>query len=451
MGERTSAWSVHWTVYARPCCWWGYLLALLCWLPASAVAQKWQGFYDRPTLEHWRTQFPAGIEENLREVLLPKLTEAERTALGPVRLLFPLERAAHPMNVTSHLASRTVNMPVSSLRFLGDICLAYAWLNANGYSLDTVSEYLAMLNHNYPAGFEGQARRPLEVLRIPANARDDARVARDMQRLFSTAVVFILAHELGHLRHGHVAGEADLAKAREQEAKADEFALDLMQRLGEVPVGAVPFFLAYSHLGSLESDADMAAHSLRETHPTSAQRLRSITARLRAGSREFSRTADQSAAVAKTAAEIDTIAAMIGDAGVQDLLRQKGLAARVAALGPRRVGALPSNPQDAGGSGAFAGTWRGAWVQSKGQVELPVKLSLNQQGDQVRGSYSFGASMVTLEGQVNGGQLHYRWRWGTEHFGKGVLAAGAGQRLVGTWGYTQADAGAGTWRLEREP
>jgi hypothetical protein len=42
------------------------------------------------------------------------------------------------------------------------------------------------------------------------------------------------------------------------------------------------------------------------------------------------------------------------------------------------------------------------------------------------------------------------WKWGTSYFGKGVLRPGAsGRELIGTWGYTQADSGAGTWKLRR--
>jgi hypothetical protein len=46
--------------------------------------------------------------------------------------------------------------------------------------------------------------------------------------------------------------------------------------------------------------------------------------------------------------------------------------------------------------------------------------------------------------------MEYEWKWGTDYFGRGRLRAQEGGRvLTGTWGYTRAAEGAGTWQLRR--
>jgi hypothetical protein len=72
----------------------------------------------------------------------------------------------------------------------------------------------------------------------------------------------------------------------------------------------------------------------------------------------------------------------------------------------------------------------------------------------VRSEYGFGegqvTSTVTIEGLTDGNELSFNWKWGTQYFGKGVLKRdSSGARLTGSWGYTQADSGAGTWELYR--
>ena len=68
-------------------------------------------------------------------------------------------------------------------------------------------------------------------------------------RLRNSAYGFIFAHELGHvvMRHPGYKG-IPLEQARRNEADADRFALDVLQRVSEVPMGAVLFFLAQGYV-----------------------------------------------------------------------------------------------------------------------------------------------------------------------------------------------------------
>jgi Peptidase family M48 len=421
-------------------------------LPVEAGALGWAGFYDRQTLVYWQGQTPPGIEENFREVVWPKLTPEEKRSLGRVTLDFPLENAQHPMNfyAVAGGGKKSITLPVSSLRFLGDMALAYAWLHESGYRVDPITDYLAMLKYQWPDGLAGRRYRPREALGIPDDATTNARVDRQFQRIFGTAIVFVLGHELGHLYYQH-ATTVSPERSRQQEEEADRFGMEVMRRIGEAPVGMVQFFYILALLEPYPSDPNYPAKRLTATHPVTSSRLRAVAAGIETNSADFSRTGTQPATLAKIAAEVRDITRSFDDPGVQDLIRQKGLSAKPEMLGPRKSGAsvAASTPPAGPATLPYSGRYRGKWLNTKG-TDFDVEMGLTRQGDTVRGSYSFGAGNVVIEGTVSNDTLFYNWKWGTEYFGKGVLRPDAsGRELVGTWGYTKADSGAGTWKLRR--
>lgn len=426
------------------------LLALL--LPANAGAQSWAGFYDRKTLVFWQGQTPPGVEENFREVVWPKLTQDEKRTLGRVVLDFPLEDARHPMNfyALSDGGKKTITLPISSLRFLGDIALADAWLNESGYSTDPIIDYVAMLKYQWPDGLAGRRYRPREALGIPDNAGTNARVQGQFQRIFGTAIVFVLSHELGHLYHRH-GTDVSPEHSRQQEEEADRFAMEVMRRIGEAPVGMVQFFSVLAYLELYRTDPNYTARRTTATHPVTSSRLQAVAAGLETYSADFSRTGTPRQTFPKLAEKVRGWAHTLDDAGVQNLIRQKGLTAKPELLGPRKQGANIAAASRAEGqaSGPFSGNYRGKWLNTKG-TDFDVEMGLARHGDAVRGSYRFGVGNVTMEGTVSGNTLFYNWKWGTDYFGKGVLNSDAsGRELIGTWGYTQAESGAGTWKLRR--
>jgi Peptidase family M48 len=421
-------------------------------IPAQAAAQGWGGFYDRQTLVYWHGQTPPGVEENFREVIWPKLTPEEKRTLGRVTLDFPLEDARHPMNfyAGSRGGQNIITLPMSSLRFFGDVALAHAWLNQSGYSTDPITDYLAMLKYQWPDGLAGRRYRPRDVLGIPDNATANPRVAGQFQRIFGTAIVFVLGHELGHLYHRHGTSVTPEASRRDEE-EADRFGMEIMRRIGEAPVGMVPFFSVFAHLAPYSSDPNYLERRARATHPVTSSRLRAVADGIESNAADFSRTGTALATLVKLAGEVRAFAGIFDDEGAQALIRQKGQAARPEQLGPRKPGAIIAATPPVGGGPAvpFSGNYRGKWLNARG-TDFDVEMALTRQGDTVRGSYTFGVGPVTIEGTVEAGTLFYNWKWGTAYFGKGVLKPDAsGQELNGTWGYTRAESGAGTWQLRR--
>jgi len=170
--------------------------------PVSREAQqgRWAGFYDAQVLEYWATQMPEGVRANYEEVLLQALRPDERAAMGKTVLALPLEESDSLINF--HAGANTVFIPISSLRFLADICIAYAWLSLNGRDLQVLTNYLSIVQQQWPEKLHGARYLPLDALHIPPGVRQESRVISRMQTMFGSAVVFVLGHELGHLRYG---------------------------------------------------------------------------------------------------------------------------------------------------------------------------------------------------------------------------------------------------------
>lgn len=426
-------------------------------MSAGARAADWAGFYDRETLVYWSGQTPPGIEENFHEVVWPILTPEEKRSLAGIALVFPLEDGSHPMNfyASSDGAKKTITLPISSLRFFGDIALAYAWLYESGYSLEPITDYLAMLKYQWHRGLlAGRQYKPREVLGIPADATANARVASQFQNIFGTTIVFVLGHELGHLYHKHELTK-NRERSRQQEEEADRFGLEIMRRIAAAPVGMVQYFTILALLEPYKSDPDYIESSNASTHPVTSSRLRAIGSGLRSLAPDFTRTGTRAATLEKISTDVETLIKYFDDDGTQDVLRRIGLAAKPELLGPRKPGAkiVVAPRAEAQPRAPFSGQYRGKWLDAKG-IDFEVTMNLTRQGDTVRGMYSFGVgdvdvtTNVTIDGIVGENELVYSWKWGTEYFGKGRLRSDAkGHGLIGTWGYTQAESGAGTWEL----
>ena len=60
-----------------------------------------------------------------------------------------------------------VRAPVSSLKLIEDLSVAYAWRHTNRYTLEPMDEYLVMLKHgteNFPGG---RIPNPMTALGVP--------------------------------------------------------------------------------------------------------------------------------------------------------------------------------------------------------------------------------------------------------------------------------------------
>ncbi|MFY0991835.1 hypothetical protein [Halomonas sp. C05BenzN] len=443
---------------------WRAGLALSCWLLASP-ATGMATLYDEATLAYWSRITPEDIRRVHDENLVPALAADERVRLAGVELAFPLRcpvPASEPFcyyQQTLADGRRQVVMSVASLRLFGDLALAMAWLQLEGLSIETPAQYLAMLRHRRPESFpEGRYPLPLAALGVPDDVRERKEVMELHGKIFTSSVVFVLLHELGHALHRHPGYGPGVAReaARRHETEADEFALDVMARLAYPPLGMSVFFTLLAHWEPnrwhFADEAAHRAHLAEATHPLTSDRLRGLAAALAERGDAFARAEPDFVAararVVGVADEIGRLADFLDDRDIQEGIVRLGRATEPAVLKPRRAGEPPIDraPPEAGQP--FAGTFRGMLGDASG--ELPVWLVLERQGDRVRGAFTYGLGLGQLEGEVQAGRLHFGWTLGLEQ-GLGVLEAAADDaRLHGSWGRERSADDGGYWELWRE-
>lgn len=327
-------------------------LAFVCALPPSAdSAAKWIEMYraDQLIREQSRFErFTGKLFPILRDIILTNGL-GDRGAITATRIRLTLPDAdTSLLNFYSSQASSTVFMPVFSLLFLEDLTTAYAWLYKKGYSLETIDEYLAMLHFKAADAFpRGRYPPPLEALGIPANATSDREVDELSLRFRNSAVAFILAHELGHIALHHPGYKSiPRDQARRNEAEADAFALSVLARAANIPMGAVLFFQAqaytmpslglYKAQGRSVEEWDSAMR--REiTHPLTPDRLSAIAVALNRQAMAEPRPAER-ASLNFIATRLAVIAEILNDADLQQCVAVAAARADPAELRPRRAG-----------------------------------------------------------------------------------------------------------------
>jgi hypothetical protein len=318
-------------------------------------------------------------------------------------------------------------LPVLSLKFLDDLSTAYAWLQAKGYSLETISEYIAILWYGEPpaTGFPP----PLTALGIPKDALKDPEVAENSLGHFVTARTFIILHEMGHILHNDTHRAIESIRKEEE---ADRFASVVMQRTPLVPLGMLVFFMADAHWSRLSS-------SELGTHPLSGARVQAM-----AGSVEDPTLRSKLVVLGK----------YLDDPDIRTGLVATGKRGDLGTLAPRRPGELPHGPIEAGPTNRgilFNGLYRGRFAQySNPKEDMAIELRLKRDGDKVQGTYSFGIGVGKLEGAVVDQRLYFDWEW-AGNYGRGVFDATNDNSFTGTWGYRESRNSAGSWTGNRSP
>jgi hypothetical protein len=163
---------------------------------------------------------------------------------------------------------------------------AWAWVNKTPSlrpSLALYSKYLATVR---VAEALQRSGKPLERMRFdafvkqtlpafgPANGNRDLRI---IETYILDGLVWLLSHEFGHHALGHLAAPPESnAKSRRREHEADDFALDIMNKLGfETGQGFGPLFQF------MASDAVHPNYVVTKTHPRSECRMERMLRKLR--------------------------------------------------------------------------------------------------------------------------------------------------------------------------
>jgi len=311
---------------------------LLTCLP-RAEAQT-TGVYDSRKLIAERVRLESRVRELWQAMYDRLLNQQERAALAQTKLAFPSIMPDNTLlNFYADSGRATMFMPIHSLLLLEDACTAYAWLYHNGFSFITINEFAAMLKHRSPAGFEGgRYPAPLVALGIPNNALSDTRVNDLSLRFRNSAFAYALGHEAGHILHRHPGNSSvSPAESKAHELQADDFALRVMQRDNEIPMGAILFFQITAFTASpgrfdysTEEEWRMAIKSA--THPINSERLRGVASILRSGSVQYG--ANRVTAV-EVSDKLMKISAEMDDRDWHLYYKQIGLSAPLSRLKPR--------------------------------------------------------------------------------------------------------------------
>ena len=329
------------------------VVGILACSPAPAPAQgaaagAFADLYDDRTLSYWHQRYHPNLRYNFDTLIIGALSPNERAGIRGLVFDIAVRHENDPLTWFARPGSRpSITVSTASVKFLDDIAIAFAWLETNGYSVESISYYASVLKYR-PLELlpNGTHPAPLDALGIPSNALSDRTVDDDSQKLLKSAVVFLLAHELGHVVHAHRV-DVPAADRQRQEIEADRFAVSTFRRIGTAPLGAVPLFFLSTYLGNhradFGSDAEWTTHlRTSATHPLSSARLRALASEFRRRPQEFVHAEPRPDAALHSLgalpARLDSIAALLDDPLLVRHARIVGTQIPLRELRPRRPG-----------------------------------------------------------------------------------------------------------------
>lgn len=285
------------------------LIATLAMLAGPSSAQ----FYTEAELQSTLRNAGPDIEDVLYIDIVGNLPRDLRPAAAGVRVAFP-ETGPGPLAFYADPATRTIYMPLQSIRFFDDVATLFAWVESKNCDPAGIQSYLwALLREGRPLP------SPLRAFAIDRDTAFADPYTLDVSgKIVSSGLQFILAHELGHLLLQHRGG-LDGTDSQAQEIAADDFALDHFARLGGSPMGVFWYYMAAWWQDPVGTEAEDAS-----THPVSPQRISSLAARLTADPMAFAHgeldPAREAALVAQLGGMVAGLAELIDDDGMLTVL-----------------------------------------------------------------------------------------------------------------------------------
>ncbi len=288
--------------------------------------------YDHSTLTYWQSRTPTDLLRYYYKRVLPAINQTPGLSLRGMKrveavdIRFPLQLSEQePWGYQSNPSNSTpfINMSVHSIRFLGDLLLATAWLQYHGTSQEPVAAYVSMLKYQDRQDFsDRQFPQPLNALNIPNHARENPQIDNLYMDMYHTALVFILGHELGHVYWGHESYGDDALQSQKEELQADLFALNIMDTLDLPHIGMVLYFMYAAHWThnqfDFESREAYESYLRQVTHPLTSARLRVLA--------DYARESQR---------EIRSLANFLDDLDIQEGIAYFGRRATVASLARR--------------------------------------------------------------------------------------------------------------------
>lgn len=378
--------------------------------------------YPAEMLEEKKHAYSHFLLQFYEEAIRPLLGADEARAVGEINFRFPLNLPGQePVGFCARHG--TIILSIASLKLLNDLLLAYCWLGRHGYKPVTIDDYLMMLVHWRS---DSTPPEPLPCLGIPDNAGSEAGIEELHAVWVRHAYVFILLHELGHLRHGDTTvGNISRSELRARERRADQFALNVMGRLGFEGSGIAQFFeWAWVFMPNPDDypDEDSYWNALQnQTHPVTTDRLLDVAEDIDANAGKYATDQEPEtlAAFQNLSRALKLLASLKGDPDLQRKAFRRASFLRPEDLAPRRPNEMIAMPV---GAPASQGPFQGKLVGSVGigAISQDIEVTLQNRASQVTGAYTDGVEIGRIDGTVTENSLNFRWVLG-ELQGSGLL------------------------------
>jgi hypothetical protein len=248
--------------------------------------------------------------------------------------------------------------------------------------------------------------------------------------------VFLLAHELGHALKKHRTDLRDAVQRRRQEIEADEFAIEIMRRIAQVPLGLEFWFdlerIRHVAPAKFPTEAEWQNYLAGLRHPVTNEGLQALAAAIEKAPDSFARNQTNQALWtqrSKMFAQMFRMSAPFAAnpvARVAEYSRVREL--RLADLKPRKAGFIA--PGTTGKEQDFSGLFRARRAAKNGTDEIDLLLLRDE--DEVIGSYTTANVEGSIKGKIADGVLHFTWSEGDAQ-GRGK-AESQGETLRGYLG-----------------
>ena len=261
-----------------------FAISLIFWLSAVlpfAEAQSGRRIqiYSAAELAANDGLYRSYIQAVFREDLIGQLPLSERAALMNTHLVIPRGvLQTPPIAVWAIVDERTVYFPIQTAAFLDDLAALAGWLTWQGCSFEPGALYAGMIVNKTPPANQLRYPNPRSAFGLGDNVWNDQNVKNTSNQILKTSIYFILAHELGHIKHNHSGYDTITPeRAQQQELEADRFAIETMRHIGVPPVGMFYFFTVLSRMEG----------RVPNTHPLSGSRLIQIASALEQNPGDF--------------------------------------------------------------------------------------------------------------------------------------------------------------------
>jgi len=293
-----------------------FIVLTILLIPYSVQAVSFNLFNQQQLMEAKNT-----YENNLigvfREDLVRQLAYEHRQKLSNVKLNMPLQ-GEHPLQYGAQPWNKTIIIPISSVKFLDELTIVWAWFEENNCDTAYITSYLSSV-----LGKRETQEAPLQAFGLNMSVIKNKRVNSLSLKLHKSAIYFLMAHEAGHIVHNHKVNLKGY-ESQAQELAADNYALNAMASIGVMPAGMLQYFIS-SYM--FEPFPDLKTWEYQQntigelTHPLASERLHNIANRLSSNTMDFAHSEVQpqkaSMIVANAAVQISNIAKHMDNGGMK--------------------------------------------------------------------------------------------------------------------------------------